>query len=83
MVWDGTEWSVVASPNASNDNGLDSVSCVSTTECVTVGYTETGSGYETLVMLLTGPVPPSTTTTTVSPSTTTVASDQVVPAFTG
>ena len=78
IVWDGTVWSIVASPNAGTINDeLSSVSCVSASDCVAVGYTATGnSGYEALVLSLTGPVPPSTTTTTVSP-------DQVVPAFTG
>jgi hypothetical protein len=78
IVWDGIDWSIVASPNAgTSDDALNSVSCVSASDCVAVGYTDTGnSGYRTLVLSLTGPVPPSTTTTTVSP-------DQVVPAFTG
>jgi hypothetical protein len=77
MVWDGTDWSIVASPNARTSNdGLFSVSCVSASDCVAVGYTRAGSVYQTLVLPLTGPVPPSTTTTT-------VASDPVVPAFTG
>jgi hypothetical protein len=77
MVWDGTVWSIVSSPNAgTSDDRLSSVSCVSAWDCVAVGYTDTGPAYETLVLSLTGPVPPSTTTTTVSP-------DQVVPAFTG
>ncbi|MEJ6511689.1 MAG: hypothetical protein QNL69_05875 [Acidimicrobiales bacterium] len=85
MVWDGSAWSIVSSPNAgTNDDALVSVSCVSVSDCVAVGYTGTGNNvWETLVQSLTGPVPPSTTTTTVSPSTTTVASDQVVPVFTG
>jgi hypothetical protein len=77
MVWDGSVWSIVSSPNAGTiDDELKSVSCVSASDCVAVGYTDTGSATETLVLSLTGPVPPSTTTTTVSP-------DQVVPAFTG
>jgi hypothetical protein len=78
MVWDGTVWSIVSSPNAgTSDDALYSVSCVSAWDCVAVGYTDTGNNiYETLVLSLTGPVPPSTTTTTLSP-------DQVVPAFTG
>ena len=68
---------VVSSPNAGTIvDELYSVSCVSVSDCVAVGYTVTGSGYETLVLSLTGPVPPTTTTTT-------VASGQVVPAFTG
>jgi hypothetical protein len=78
MVWNGTVWSIVPSPNAGTvDDTLTSVSCVSVSECVAVGYTDTGNNiYETLVLSWTGPVPPSTTTTA-------VASDQVVPAFTG
>ena len=85
MVWDGSVWSIVTSPNAGTSNDrLQSVSCVSASDCVAVGFTDTGNNVnETLVLSLTGPVPPSTTTTTVSPSTTTVASDQVVPVFTG
>jgi hypothetical protein len=77
MVWDGSVWSIVSSPNTGTSNDqLFSVSCVSATECVAIGFTETGEVVETLVVSLTGPVPPSTTTTA-------VASDQVVPAFTG
>jgi hypothetical protein len=69
---------IVPSPNAGTSaDTLLSVSCVSASDCVAVGYTDTGNNiYETLVLSLTGPVPPSTTTTTLSP-------DQVVPAFTG
>ena len=82
MVWDGTEWSIVTSPNASASfDMLFSVSCASATECVAVGSTDTGSAYETLVVSLTGPVPPPTTP--VPPSTTAVSSGPVVPAFTG
>jgi hypothetical protein len=78
MVWNGTVWSIVPSPNAGTiEDELFSVSCVSVSDCVAVGRTNTGNNiYETLVLSLTGPVPPSTTTTA-------VASDQVVPAFTG
>jgi hypothetical protein len=76
-VWDGTVWSIVTSPSPGTSfDALFSVSCVSASDCVAVGYTNTGSAYETLVISLTGPVPPSTTTTA-------VASDQVAPAFTG
>jgi hypothetical protein len=75
-VWNGSVWSIVTSPNAGSADALFSVSCVSASDCVAVGYTYTGSAYETLVISLTGPVPPSTTTTA-------VASDQVAPAFTG
>ena len=84
MVWNGSVWSIVTSPNAGTSlDELFSVSCVSASDCVAVGFTYTGNANQTLVISLTGPVPPSTTTTTVSPSTTTVASDQVVPVFTG
>jgi hypothetical protein len=77
MVWDGTVWSIVSSPNAGTIyDELRSVSCVSATECVAVGSAYTGSADETLVMVWDGSVSPSTTTTA-------VASDQVVPAFTG
>jgi len=76
MVWDGTVWSIVSSPNVASDDALSSVSCVSVSSCVAAGYSRTGSANETLVLSLTGPVPPSTTTTT-------VASDPAVPAFTG
>jgi hypothetical protein len=78
MVWDGTVWSIVPSPSPGTIlDALYSVSCVSASDCVAVGYTNTGNNiYETLVLSWTGPVPPSTTTTA-------VASDQVVPAFTG
>jgi hypothetical protein len=63
-------WSIVPSPNA-GDDGLDSVSCVSVSKCVAVGYTSPGFGSETLVLSLTGPVPPPTTSssfTSVTPS---------------
>jgi len=72
---------VVPSPNpGTNYNVLSSVSCVSVSFCVATGNQNSGSSnqqlYETLVVSLTGPVPPTTTTTT-------VVSDPVVPAFTG
>ena len=78
--WDGTSWSTVTSPSpGTNGNVLYSVSCVSVSFCVATGYQNSGSSnqplYETLVVSLTGPVPPTTTTT--------VVSDPVVPAFTG
>lgn len=84
MMWDGSVWSIVSSPNVgTNDNELYSVSCVSASDCVAVGYTYTGLVTGTLVLSLTGPVPAPTTTTTEAPTTTSVSSDQVVPAFTG
>jgi len=57
MVWNGTVWSVVSSPNAgTSDDELLSVSCVSVSDCVAVGYTYTGSALETLVMVWNGSV---------------------------
>ena len=49
-VWNGTDWSVmlIPSPGASDD-ALTSVSCVSMSSCVAVGYTSNGSAYETLL----------------------------------
>ena len=42
--WDGTEWSVVPSPNgSSSDNSLGSVSCVNPTDCVAVGEFDDGA----------------------------------------
>jgi len=35
--WDGTNWSVVPSPNPAAESGLDGVSCVSATACTAVG----------------------------------------------
>ena len=35
--WNGTAWSIVSSPNASDDNNLASVWCTSSTDCVAVG----------------------------------------------
>ncbi len=80
--WDGTSWSTVTSPSpnpGTNGNVLFSVSCVSVSFCVATGIQYSGSSnqplYETLVVSLTGPVPPTTTTT--------VAPEPVIPAFTG
>jgi hypothetical protein len=43
-VWNGAEWSVVLSPNATNaDNSLGSVSCVDPTHCVAVGGFDGGA----------------------------------------
>ena len=39
VSWDGNSWSVVPSPNVgANNNELESVSCVSASSCVAVGY---------------------------------------------
>ena len=80
--WNGSVWSTVTSPNPSTiGNVLNSVSCVSVSFCVATGIQYSGSSnqplYETLVLSLTGPVPPTTTTTTTDDS------GSVVPAFTG
>jgi hypothetical protein len=48
---------IVPSPNAGTSNDeLYSVSCVSASDCVAVGYTDTGSAYETLTMVWDGSV---------------------------
>ena len=48
---------IVPSPNAGTSNDrLESVSCVSVSECVAVGYTSTGSATETLTMVWDGSV---------------------------
>jgi hypothetical protein len=57
MVWDGSVWSIVPSPNAGTSSDvLESVSCLSVSECVAVGYTYTGSASETLVLVWDGSV---------------------------
>ncbi len=43
--WDGTTWSIVASPNPNGSGSLTGVSCPSTTTCTAVGY----SGSESFV----------------------------------
>ena len=50
-TWDGTTWTVTASPNRSNQsNLLNAVSCASAASCVAVGYSSDGAGdYQTLV----------------------------------
>lgn len=51
--WNGTAWSVVASPNQASpsSNILNSVSCVSATACMAVGtYTTGGSSSSTLAL---------------------------------
>ena len=48
---------IVSSPNAGTRyDVLESVSCVSESECVAVGYTDTGSANATLVMVWNGSV---------------------------
>jgi hypothetical protein len=49
--WNGTAWSIVASPNTSTtlQNELDSVSCVSSSFCVAAGSTSNGSRDQTLI----------------------------------
>jgi hypothetical protein len=49
--WDGTSWSIVASPNeGTGDNALRDASCVSVSSCMAVGwYDDTGHIYEPLI----------------------------------
>jgi len=76
-VWDGSAWAIQPSPNPDPfvDNRLQSVSCVSDWQCVVVGASRPVV-FQTLVLSLTGPAPPTTTTT--KPT-----ADPVAPAFTG
>jgi hypothetical protein len=48
--WDGTSWTIAASPNtsATQSNYLKSVACASATHCVAVGYYLSG-GFRTLI----------------------------------
>ena len=53
MVWDGSAWSVVESPNPGTGfvgNKLNSVTCLSASSCVAVGSTSQGGLGQTLVM---------------------------------
>ncbi len=53
MVWDGSAWSVVSSPNPGTGfvgNKLNSVTCLSASSCVAVGSTSQGGLGQTLVM---------------------------------
>lgn len=49
--WNGTKWSVQASPNVegATSNVLTSVSCASATICTAVGYAEVGGSYQPLI----------------------------------
>ncbi len=49
--WNGASWSIVSSPNTSGTqfNTLHDVTCVSAADCWAVGYSSTGSAYETLI----------------------------------
>ena len=69
---------IVPTPNAGTLNdGLQSVSCVTTSWCTAVGNSYDAVG-QTLIESFTGPEPPpSTTSTTVEPT------DPARPAFTG
>lgn len=49
-AWNGSAWSLVASPDPTGLDFLDSVSCTSPTFCVAVGYDyPNGSSYENLI----------------------------------
>ena len=59
MVWDGSSWSVLPSPNPSPGASSfpEGVWCASTATCTAVGYSYDGVFAGTLVMSLTGPEP--------------------------
>ena len=46
-----SSWTIVSSPNTTStqDNYLNSVSCISATDCVAVGYHVSANGYQTLI----------------------------------
>jgi putative hemolysin len=52
--WDGTSWTVVASPNPAGTTTaeLDAVSCASATSCTATGLYDGGSGHQTHVLPL-------------------------------
>jgi hypothetical protein len=47
--WDGSSWTIVASPPGGQDGYLNGVSCTSPTNCVAVGYDNTDTGAQTLI----------------------------------
>jgi hypothetical protein len=60
--WNGTTWSVVASPNTSTSNDLYGVTCTSASDCWAVGYSQTGELFEHWDGTLWSIVTPSTST---------------------
>jgi hypothetical protein len=50
MHWDGTQWSVVPSPNTANPNWLVSVEAISSNDVWAVGYAWTGTLYRTVTL---------------------------------
>ena len=74
--WDGTSWSVVASPNYGSTRAINlllGVSCVASGSCTAVGYHNINTRTYTLIEASSGTDAPTTTTTTVAPTTTTTA----------
>ena len=49
--WNGTSWAIVASPNptSAQTNYLEAVTCLSASDCWTVGYYYSGSAWQTLI----------------------------------
>ena len=52
--WNGRVWSIISSVDSSG--GLENISCIKSTKCITVGYAEPGTGpaVQTLVEMLNG-----------------------------
>ncbi len=69
-VWNGTTWSIVASPNPSRSlyDVLQGVSCSSTTSCMAVGYYYNGTGFQALAEVWNGTTWSIPTTPNASPS---------------
>ena len=47
--WNGTAWSIVASPSRDYDNQLSAVSCVRATRCFAVGWSSAHGMYQSLI----------------------------------
>jgi hypothetical protein len=54
--WNGSSWSVVASPNTSStiDNELNAVTCTNPSFCMAVGYDDTGASPPSLIEMWNG-----------------------------
>ena len=52
--WNGTQWSVMLTPNAPGENTLQDVTCTGTGSCMAVGRTNDFSTQSTLAMRLSG-----------------------------
>lgn len=49
LTWDGLSWSTTPSPNADNGSALLGVSCVDSSTCTAVGFSDSDTGEQALV----------------------------------